>query len=260
MKVLIIEDEPLAAEKLSQMLKQYDSAISVLAQCSSIESAVKWLHSNPAPDLGFFDIQLGDGVSFEIFEKATINFPVIFTTAYDQFAIKAFKVNSVDYLLKPIEEAELTWALKKYKELYSSASDTKNIQSVIASVAQLMEPEKKYRDRFVISVGQHLKVIPVSEIVCFYSEEKSTFIMNSEGRSLHLDQSLNQIEDTIDPKLFFRTSRKDIINLNHIHDIISYGKNRLKISTTTTGKTTMTIVVSREKVKSFKEWLENSGS
>ncbi|MDA3892841.1 MAG: LytTR family DNA-binding domain-containing protein [Salinivirgaceae bacterium] len=256
MKILIVEDEPLAAEKLEAMLYTYDATIVILAVCSSVESAVRWLKANSAPDLGLFDIQLGDGNSFEIFEKVSILFPVIFTTAFDQFALKAFKVNSVDYLLKPIEEKDLSAAMEKYTQLHFPAGKEENIFSAIDSVAKMMHQEKKYRDRFVIAVGERLKMINSADIVCFYSEDKSTFLLTSGGRCYPLDQSLNQLEEEINPKLFFRTNRSEIVNIQHISDIVTYGGTRLKISIPTKngGKE---LIVSRERTKSFRNWLSD---
>ncbi|WP_291861853.1 LytTR family DNA-binding domain-containing protein [Marinilabilia sp.] len=256
MNVLIIEDEPLAAEKLVAMLKKYDAGISVLSVCTSVTSAVKWLNTNPSPDLGLFDIQLGDGTSFDIFDSMQIHFPVIFTTAFDHFAIRAFKVNSVDYLLKPIENEDLAAAIQKFKNVHIPRTDSADVHQAVASMVRAMKSEKKFRERFVISVGQHLKVINASDIVCFFSEEKNTFILNAEGRSIYLDQSLNQLEEDLDPNLFFRTSRREILNFGYISDIISYGRSRLKVKINLPGDS-REIVVSKERVKAFRAWLEN---
>ncbi len=256
MKILIIEDEPLAAEKLEKMLMDYDPSVNVLATCSSVKSAVRWLNSNPSPDLGFFDIQLGDGNSFEIFKRKRVPFPVIFTTAFDQFALKAFKVNSVDYLLKPIEENDLFAAIEKYKQLHFPEEKEESILSAIKTLANMMSTEKKYRDRFVISIGERLKIVNTEHIACFISEEKSTFLITFGGRAFPLDQSLNQLEDEIDPKLFFRSSRKDIVSIKFIRDIVTYRGNRLKITIhTDTGD--KEFIVSRERIKSLKSWLSD---
>ncbi|PRZ00052.1 LytTR family two component transcriptional regulator [Marinilabilia salmonicolor] len=257
MNVLIIEDEPLAAEKLISMLKTYDKDISILDVCSSVESALRWFSLNEDPDLGFFDIQLGDGTSFDIFEKVNVNFPVIFTTAYDRFAIKAFKVNSVDYLLKPFENEDLTAALEKFKSIHYSRINAMGMKQTVESVVRALKPENSYRERFVITVGQHLKLVYISDIVCFYSEEKSTFILTNEGRTYYLHQSLNQIEEELDPKIFFRTSRKEILNFRFMGAIINYGRNRLKITIDVPGEK-REIVVSKERVKTFRDWLEQS--
>lgn len=257
MKILIIEDEPLAAEKLATMLINYSAEITVSAVCSSVASAVRWLDSNPSPDLGFFDIQLGDGNSFEVFEKTRVPFPVIFTTAFDQFALKAFKVNSVDYLLKPIEEDDLIAAMEKYKQLHFPEEKEMHILSAIEAVANMMGTEKKYRERFVISVGERLKIVNTEDIACFFSEEKSTFLLNSGGRTFHLDQSLNHLEDEIDPQLFFRISRKEIVSIKYIRDIVTYRGNRLKI-TIYTDSGAKELIVSRERIKAFRSWLSDS--
>ncbi|WP_010662846.1 LytR/AlgR family response regulator transcription factor [Marinilabilia salmonicolor] len=256
MNVLIIEDEPLAAEKLINMLKAYDKNISVQNVCSSVASAVKWLDVNDEPDLGFFDIQLGDGTSFDIFEETPIKFPVIFTTAYDRFAIKAFKVNSVDYLLKPFEDADLIAAMDKFQNIHLSQIQTVDVLQTVESAVRALKSEKKYRERFVITVGQHLRVVYTSDIVCFYSEEKNTFILNNEGRSYYLYQSLNQVEEELDPKMFFRTSRKEILNFKYMGDIVNYARNRLKVTIEVPGEK-REIIVSKERVKTFREWLES---
>lgn len=256
MNVLIVEDEPLAAEKLINMLKAYDKNISVKNVCSSVASAVKWLDVNDKPDLGFFDIQLGDGTSFDIFEEIPIKFPVIFTTAYDRFAIKAFKVNSVDYLLKPFEDADLIAAMDKFQNIHLSQASHMDVNKTVESVISALRPEKKFRERFVITVGQHLRVVYTADIVCVYSEDKSTFILNNEGRTFYLYQSLNQVEEELDPQMFFRTSRKEIINIKFMGDIVNYGRNRLKITSEISGEK-REIVVSKERVKYFREWLES---
>ncbi len=251
--VLIIEDEPLAAEKLEQMLNHQHYDVHVLSVCNSVVQTVKWLNSNPHPDLAFFDIQLGDGISFDIFDQVAIRFPVIFTTAYDNFAVKAFKVNSVDYLLKPVDEDELQSAINKYEQLHQPVINSTGIYNAIQSTAKMIIDGKKYKDRFVVNAGEHIRVIKTCDIACFYSEEKSTFLLTGKGKHYSVDHSLNQLEDEINPSFFFRTSRKEVVNLENISDIVNYG-SRCKIIVKT-DKDTKELIVSRERMKSFKKWL-----
>ena len=254
MRVIIIEDEQLAAKRLLELILKYDPEIEILGKFDTVEKSVDWFNSNPPPDLVFMDIQLADGLSFEIFEQSMINCPVIFTTAYDHYAIKAFKVNSIDYLLKPIGFDEISNAIKKFKDIHFEKK-TENILSknvTFDKVLQLLT--KEYKSRFVIKVGEHIKSIQVENICCFYSLEKASFLKTNENNNYVLDYSLEQIESLVNPDEFFRVNRKYIINLKAIADIISYSNSRLKIELKV--KTDEDIIVSREKVKSFKAWLE----
>ncbi len=254
MKIIIIEDEQLAVKRLLELIFKYDPEVEILGKFDTVEKSVKWFNSNPPPDLVFMDIQLADGLSFEIFEKTLITSPIIFTTAYDQYAIKAFKVNSIDYLLKPIDFDELSTAIEKFKKIYFEKKP-ENISSknlTFDKVLQLLT--KEYKSRFVIKVGEHIKSIQVEDISCFYSLEKASFLKTSENNNYVLDYSLEQIESLINPDEFFRVNRKYIINLKAISDIISYSNSRLKIELKV--KNDEDIIVSREKVKSFKAWLE----
>jgi len=252
MKVLIIEDEIMAAERLGEMVRKAIPGVEVYATLDSISSAVRWFSGNESPDLAFFDIQLADGLSFEIFEQTKVGCPVIFTTAYDEYALKAFKVNSIDYLLKPIDEEELASAIKKYRELHDSKKESVIPDSNIDNVLKLLT--KQYKSRFVVRVGERIRSIPVDEIKCFYSMEKANYIQTTEDRHYNIDHSLEQIEALIDPGMFFRVSRKFIVSLNAIEEIISHSNSRLRI--VLTQKTEEDIIVAREKVKDFKRWLE----
>jgi DNA-binding LytR/AlgR family response regulator len=254
MQILIIEDEPLAAEKLIEMLKKEDASIEVMAVCNSVASAIEWLNFNHIPELGFFDIQLGDGTSFEIFNQANVPFPVIFITAFDHFAIKAFKVNSVDYLLKPVEKEDLKNALDKYQKIHQSVPGASELHNAVQTAARMISESKKYKGRFVVSFGEHIRVVRTSDIVCFYSEEKTTFLLTGEGKNYYLDQSLNQLETEINPSLFFRTSRKEIVNLNYVSDIVNYSRSRLKVKLKS-GHLEKELIVSRDRIKAFKKWL-----
>ncbi len=254
MRLLIVEDEHLAATRLSQMLQSLHPEATICAVCDSVEQTVEWLKSNPQPDLAFFDIQLGDGISFEIFEQCEVHFPIIFTTAYDQYAIKAFKVNSVDYLLKPINEDELKAAIAKFKSQQSQ--DLTAIHQAITKANTLIQ-QNHYKSRFLIKVGERLKMLNTDEISFFYSEEKSTFVRSMDGHTYALDQSLEQYEHQLNPSEFYRISRKFIIRINAIVDMINYSNSRLKLKLSGMASSD-DIIVSRERVKTFKHWLEET--
>lgn len=254
MITLIIEDEKLAAERLIKLIDKYDNRIEVLKVLDSVERSVEWFVSNPHPDIVFMDIQLADGLCFEIFELTKVRSPVIFTTAYDEYTIKAFKVNSVDYLLKPIDYEELAAAMEKYK-LNFGPKKNKEFKPDDELYDKLIRRFiHQYKNRFVIKVGLHIRSIPVEEIDYFYVSEKSTFICTEAGKNYAVDYYLEQVESLIDPGLFFRISRKFIINLNAIKDIIAYSNSRLKI--VLKNPPDEDAIVSREKVKDFKRWLD----
>jgi DNA-binding LytR/AlgR family response regulator len=250
MNCLIVEDEISAAERLAGLIKNYDPSIDISKTLQSVKNAVQWLNSNQAPDLIFMDIQLADGLSFEIFEQTIVKTPVIFTTAYDEYALKAFKVNSIDYLLKPIDHAELKNAIDKFKE-------NKSRKEIPAEVFDkiMHSLTKKHKDKFVINAGEHIKVFTAEDIQCFYSMEKSTFLQNNSGRDYAVNYSLDQLEDLLDPAQFFRINRKFIVSCSAISDIISYSNSRLKVKLNSNDSDDL--IVSREKVQDFKKWLEN---
>ena len=248
MKVLIIEDEEFAAKKLIRLLKETDSGIELAAIIGSVENAVNWLLSNPHPDLIFMDIQLEDGLCFDIFEKSKIDTPVIFTTAYDEYTLKAFKVNSVDYLLKPVKPVELKNALNKFNQLHKGI----DLGSIDTALRQL-QPKKK--ERFLIKVGEHFKSIEICDIDCFYIKERCNFIHINTGKNYAIDYSLEKIEEMIDPKMFFRINRNMIVNLLSIQDILAYSSSRLKI-TLKNWEDKEEILLSRDRVADFKLWMD----
>jgi len=253
MRVLIVEDEPLAAERLGKLLNELDQRIEIVKYCDSVSQTINWLETHPHPDLAFFDIQLGDGLSFEIFDKSVFSFPVIFTTAYDQYAVKAFKVNSIDYLLKPIDEEELEMALTKFKAMeQTNVADTLKI--ALQNASQMLA-QQQYKERYLVKVGDHLKMIPTAEVSFFYSLDKATYLRTGEGRNYTIDHTLEQIEAQCDPRQFYRISRKHLINQQCIQDMVAYGSSRLKIKVTGQEKGEE-LVVSRERVKGFKTWLD----
>tara|TARA_B110001469_G_scaffold126148_1_gene143052 strand:- start:3160 stop:3915 length:756 start_codon:yes stop_codon:yes gene_type:complete len=251
MKVLIIEDEKPAARRLSRMLANIGVVADVMLH--SVEESINWFQVNKHPDLIFLDIQLSDGLSFEIFEEIEVKSAIIFTTAYDEYALKAFKLKSIDYLLKPIDDDELKVAVAKFKNQQKTFSDIKVSIDDIRKL--LINPvDRKFKKRFSIKIGQHIKIIHVDEIECFYSENKATYIHTKENRSYLLDHSLEHWSEHLDPEYFFRVNRTFIVHINAIKDIISYTNSRLKLILQT--YTTSEIIVSRERVKAFKNWVD----
>ncbi len=251
MKVLIIEDEKPSARRLQRMLDRL--GVTVNEMLHSVEESVNWFENNEHPDLIFLDIQLSDGLSFEIFDTIEIKSSIIFTTAFDEYALQAFKLNSIDYLLKPIDEEELQVAVDKYKGL---KPQTSNVQLNFDDIKKLLgNPiEREYKKRFTTKIGQHLKMISVDEIECFYSENKGTYAHTINGRAYLLDTTLEHLEQELSPKLFFRISRKYYININAIKDIISYTNSRLELKLN--NYSDQEVIVARERVKDFKLWLE----
>jgi DNA-binding LytR/AlgR family response regulator len=250
MNCLIIEDEKVAAERLVGLIKKYDPSIVISEIIQSVKNAVHWLNSHQAPDLIFMDIQLADGLSFEIFEQTIVKTPVIFTTAYDEYALKAFKVNSIDYLLKPIDQNELNNAIDKFKENNTS----KEIPALVFDNI-LKSLTKNYKNKFVIKVGEHIKVFTTDNVQCFYSMEKYTFLQNNSGRDYAISHSLDQLEDLLDPIIFFRINRNYIVSFSAIAYIISYSNSRLLVKLNS--NESKDLIVSREKVQDFKKWLES---
>jgi DNA-binding LytR/AlgR family response regulator len=252
MNILIIEDEPQAAQRLERLVKELIPQGKIVASIDTVKKAVQWFKSNPTPDLALMDIQLADGISFQIFEQCQVKSPVIFTTAYDEYALKAFKVNSIDYILKPVDKDELKTALDKLRNFTGNESETKQLLDNIGQAVQMLM--KKYKSRFVIKVGEHLKTVEVENIRYFFSQEKATFCVTDENRNFILDFTLEQLEDMLDPEIFFRINRKYLVRSAAIQDIISYTNSRLKL--VIRGSQDTDIIVARERVQEFKEWLD----
>lgn len=250
MTTIIIEDEKPAARLLQRKLEKIDVKVDVMLH--SVEEAINWFNTNTHPDLIFLDIQLSDGLSFEIFEQINIKSAVIFTTAYDEYALKAFKLNSIDYLLKPIDEDDLEVAVIKFKNRFPKQE---SIQMDFEQIKKMFSnpTEKQYKNRFTVKIGQQLKVISIDEVECFYSENKGTYIHTLENRNYLIDCTLEQLETELDPKNFFRVSRKFIIPLKAIKEISMYSNSRLKVILPTYKEDE--IIVAREKVSDFKDWL-----
>jgi len=251
MNVLIIEDEKPSARRLQRMLERLN--VNVNEMLHSVAESVEWFANNEHPDLIFLDIQLSDGLSFEIFDTVTIKSAIIFTTAFDEYALQAFKLNSIDYLLKPIDEDELETAVEKYKQ---RSPQLQNVQLNFEDIKKLLANpvEQEYKKRFTTKIGQHIKMISVDEIECFYSENKGTYAHTIGGRNYLLDTTLEQLEGEISPKVFFRISRKFYVNINAIKDIISYTNSRLELKMNSYNE--QEVIVARERVRDFKVWLE----
>ncbi len=250
MRAIIIEDEPRAAKRLEKLIHEVDPTIEVLAKLESIQESKSYLQDNTSIDLIFSDIELADGLSFDIYASIPKLPPIIFTTAYDQYAIKAFKNNGIDYLLKPIEQTELAKSLDKLKSLSSPVIDS-SILHLLAS--QLASGKKTFKDRFMVKVGTHIKTILTSNINAFYSLDKGTYVCTSDQRTFILDYSLEQLQETLDPKKFFRINRNFIICIDAPMDIIAWSNSRLKIDLP--GYKEDLIIVARNRTKEFKNWL-----
>ena len=260
MKIIIIEDEELAAEGLSISLKKIDKTIDIIAVLDSVKTAVDWFQNNPAPDLAFFDIQLADGVSFEIFEKTAVKCPVIFTTAYDEYALRAFKVNSIDYLLKPVSVTDLKNAFEKWQLLKGNTQTTSTPNFDDTAMRQMMQMMTQritipqYKTRFMVKIGEHLQAFAVEDIDYFYGENKTVWLRHRNGRKYVIDYTLEQLEDMLDPLRYFRINRKYITSIESITNVTSYSNSRLKIQLKEPPDKE-DILISREKVEMFKNWL-----
>jgi DNA-binding LytR/AlgR family response regulator len=250
MIVIIIEDEKPAARRLNRMLAHLN--IEVQQMLHSVEESLNWLQNNKHPDLIFLDIQLSDGLSFEIFEEIEVKSAIIFTTAYDEYALKAFKLNSIDYLLKPLDEDELKFAVTSYEKKQPRQT---NVQIDLNEIRNLLiNPiDRKFKKRITVKVGQHIKIINIDEVVCFFSENKSTYIQTTSNRNYALDSSLEHWQEDLNPELFFRVNRTFIVHLNSIKDIIAHSNSRLQLILHT--GIDREIIVSRERVKDFKNWI-----
>ena len=259
---IIVEDEPLAARRLADMLARPPEPVHVLGVAESVAQAVALLRTGPAPDVLLLDIHLADGLSFELFEQVSVRCPVIFTTAYDQYALQAFKVNSVDYLLKPIDEAELQAALAKLRERLlvttpaapAPAFDPALLVQLVQQMQQTA-PATPYKTQFVVRVGEHLKVVPVDQVAYFFSLEKAIFLQTTEGRKFVVDYTMDQLETLLDPRRFFRLNRAYLAQQSAIQDIIHYTNSRLQTVLRPLAPDAQ-VLVSREKVNVFKSWLD----
>lgn len=251
MNILIIEDESLAADKLEMMLREINPEIRIMKKLGSVKESVKWLLQHSA-DLIFLDIQLSDGISFSIFEQVTVNTPVIFTTAYDQYAIKAFQVNSISYLLKPIRKSDLADSLQKYHALKSAFSI--DFERLLANI-QGKEPD--FKKRFLIQVGEKIRKIEVSEIAYFYVLDKGVYLRTFQGHSYPVEYTLDGLENLVNPLAFFRINRKYMVNMDSIASMVAYSRERVKLELKPKADDEPDTIVSIDRSSGFKKWLNS---
>lgn len=254
MKVLIVEDEPLAADRLETMLRQRISDLEVMATLDTVEDTVALLQKGVLPELAFLDIQLADGLSFSIFDQVPADFPVVFTTAFDQYALRAFEVNSIDYLLKPVAGDKLDRALAKYRQRDDQGGQEANLNANILQKALAMLQGPKYKERFVVKSGANLLTVPIQDVLYFWSQDKMTWIRLADGRKHVVDYTLEQLDELVDPAAYFRVNRKYLVRLDSIQKATVYSNSRLKVHLPHLDKGEE-VVVSREKVQTFKQWL-----
>lgn len=257
MRVFIIEDEIPAAEKIERFLHRYDDSIEIVGRAMSVKETVNWVNTDGNADLLLMDIQLTDGLSFDIFKEVSLDIPVIFTTAYNEYAIDAFKANGIDYLLKPITFEALTESLDKFKNLKTRLSEPG--QSEATSVIDLqsalqMLSKREYKTRFMVKIGEHIKSVTTDQIELFYAEGRNGYIVTNQGRRLIIDYKLETLEEMLDPQTFFRVNRTFIVEINSIKDVLVYSNSRLKIILNMDFD--REIIVSREKVNAFKKWFD----
>lgn len=249
MNYLIIEDEKVAAVRLEEMLQELDPDCTILAKIGSVKESIKWLMLNKA-DLIFLDIQLSDGLSFNIFEKISISTPVIFTTAYDQYAIKAFELNSISYLLKPIKKQELKKSLEKFEKIKTSFKiDFKSLLSTYQN------DKLEYKKRFLVTIGNTLKKLEIEDIAYFYAMDKSVFSKIFNGKTLPIEYSLDALEELLDPKIFFRINRKYLVNINAIKRMETWSRSRIKLNLEPEIQGELDSVVSISRTSNFKKWI-----
>lgn len=253
MNILILEDEKLASEKLEKTLREIEPQSRIVAVFQTITAAVDWLKNNPHPDLIISDIRLLDGLSFEIFQQVKVEKPVIFTTAYDQYAIKAFEVNSIDYLLKPVQQEKLKASLDKFRGLsQKSVAAQIDYQEVLKLLRST--PPSEYKSRFMVRLGQKIIALPADKIAYFFSENKLTYIVSKEGKRYPMDQPLEELTEVLDPRIFFRANRQYIVTFESIAEIHPYFKGRIKLLLQP--KTEDDVVISSERTPEFKKWID----
>jgi DNA-binding LytR/AlgR family response regulator len=254
MKVVIIEDEAFAALRLKKMILEFNSDIEILAELESVAESVKWFKSNPEPDLIFLDIHLEDDLSFAIFDQVNISSPVIFTTAFDEYAIKAFKLKSIDYLLKPIVHEELAAALKKYEQFSGLQTKSVDLQLLYNLIT---DKDKKYRERFSFSIGTKIKMVDVNDIAYFFVMDKGVFLRTNQGSTINVDFTLDKLEEMLNPASFFRINRKYLINIASIGNMVAYSRGRVKVELKPKADAEFDTIVSIDRSGDFKKWLNN---
>ncbi|MGA0558030.1 LytR/AlgR family response regulator transcription factor [Larkinella sp. VNQ87] len=255
MKILIVEDEPLAVKRMEGLIRDVAPEAEILGKIDTVRAFVRWWQTNPAPDLLLMDIQLADGLSFEIFQQVDVKTPVIFTTAYDEYALRAFKVNSVDYLLKPIEQEELAKAIQKFRQQGGSAGDSNGSSQNLAKMLEEFGIKPvSYKNRFLIKQGGRFDVVETADILYLYADDKVVFLITNQNRKYIVDETLDELEHKLDPRHFFRVNRKYITHLSAIERIEPYFNGRLRIWLKHR-PTEEEVSVSRERAESFKTWL-----
>lgn len=254
MQVLIIEDEFHAVQYLSGLLRDLIPELTILATIDTVEDAVEWFKTNAAPELVFMDIQLADGLSFDIFKHVEVSAPVIFTTAFDQYTLRAFKLNSIDYLLKPVEPEELQAALAKYSKYHQTQTMTTDWQQLLANLP--IHQNDAYRQRFLTKQGKSLTYLLTDDIAYLYSDEGITFAIDKQGKRFVIDATIDRLHTELDPKDFFRINRGQIVHVKSIQQIDSWFSHRLKLKLSPHNEQ-HEHVVSRDRVKDFKGWLDH---
>lgn len=249
MRVLIVEDERPAAERLGKLIREINPDITIEGITETVEETVNWLTTHDLPTLILMDIQLDDGLCFEIFDTLSLDVPIIFTTAFNEYTLQAFKVNSIDYLLKPIDKNELQLALDKYSRITQNHSD---LEAQIKKAFQ--ELKTTYRSRFLIKVGANYKSIGVSEISCFYIQHKGTYLQTLTGHSYAVDFSLEQLLEMLDPHLFYRINRSCVVQIDAICQLNAFSSSRLQLTLENMERSEL-LVISRDKVSDFKKWM-----
>lgn len=255
MRIFIVEDEELAVKKLRGLLAEALPDAIIAGEADAIESAVEWLDTNPAPDIILMDIELVDGQSFEIFERTTVTSPVIFITSYDEFAIQAFTVNSVAYLLKPIEKEDLLAAFSKFEQLrefYSTRAPGFSIQNLVEELQARLQP-KAYRKRFLVRYGNRLTTIETHEISYFFVEGRVIFLRTHDNRKVAIDYTVEELEQMLDPNEYFRINRAYIISLKAVQKMSDYFNQRLALELKPAAPEQ--VIISRERVAAFKNWM-----
>ena len=250
MKVLIIEDEAPAFRRLQKILEEIDPAIEIIEVIDSVEDSIKWLRNHNSPDLIFMDIQLSDGISFEIFDQIEILSPVIFTTAFDEYMLRAFKVNSIDYLLKPIKQDDLAVSLQKYQSLKSVFSNEgPNLNQLIS---QIRLDDRKFKNRFLVKIGDKLISVSVADVAFFQTKNGVVYLITNQQKKYLLDFTLDELSKQLDPENFFRANRQFVINYSAIQTVHKYHKGKLLVETEVPAEEQ--IIVSAEKATEFKKW------
>lgn len=258
MKVLIIEDEAPAAEKLERYLHKYDPSIEILGVIDNASDAITRLRGGEKPDLIFMDIQLRDGLSFQIFQQVAVRTPVIFTTAFNEFALDAFKVNSIDYVLKPITFTALAASMQKLDAMKAALNSDEHHHRMNAVLNNPNLKTKDYKTRFMVKLGEHIRSITTDQITVLYADGRDVYLVTQQSRKFIIDYTLEALEEVLDPHQFFRPNRTFIININAIRDVLVYSNSRLKVSLA--HDFDKEIIVSREKVSEFKEWFDGQGN